>query len=118
MAALAQHEKLCVLLPAACFEHLEENWQVLPSRPRRNRRSPTIRGAISETHIAPANLILPVFIHDGEQNLPIASMPGVDRLGWRHGLLDSVAEARSVGVNSVVLFPKARRPASGLGGWP
>jgi delta-aminolevulinic acid dehydratase/porphobilinogen synthase len=81
---------------------------VLPSRPRRNRRSPTIRGAVSETHIAPANLILPVFIHDGEQNLPIASMPGVDRLGWRHGLLDSVAEARSVGVNSVVLFPKAR----------
>ena len=33
-------------------------------------------------------------------------MPGVDRLGWRHGLLDSVAEARSHGVNSVVLFPK------------
>lgn len=33
-------------------------------------------------------------------------MPGVDRLGWRHGLLDAVAEARSYGVNSVVLFPK------------
>ena len=33
-------------------------------------------------------------------------MPEVDRLGWRHGLLDSVAEARSYGVNSVVLFPK------------
>ncbi|KAK9845890.1 hypothetical protein WJX81_005268 [Elliptochloris bilobata] len=80
--------------------------QELPSRPRRNRRSPTIRGAISETHISPANLILPVFVHDGEKNLPIASMPGVDRLGWRHGLLESVAEARSVGVNSVVLFPK------------
>jgi hypothetical protein len=81
--------------------------QDLPSRPRRNRRSPSIRGAISETSIAPANLILPVFIHDGEQNIPIASMPGVDRLGWRHGLLASVAEARSYGVNSVVLFPKA-----------
>ena len=58
--------------------------------------------------MSPHNLILPVFVHDGEQNLPIASMPGVDRLGWRHGLLDSVAEARSVGVNSVVLFPKVR----------
>ena len=86
--------------------------QDLPSRPRRNRRSPAIRGAISETHISPANLILPVFIHDGEQNIPIASMPGVDRLGWRHGLLDSVAEARSVGVNSVVLFPKVLPPLS------
>ena len=51
-------------------------------------------------------MILPVFIHDGEQNIPIGSMPGVDRLGWRHGLLDSVSEARSYGVNSVVLFPK------------
>lgn len=80
--------------------------QNLPSRPRRNRRSETTRRAISETHISPANLILPVFVHDGEKNLPITSMPGVDRLGWRHGLIESVAEARSYGINQVVLFPK------------
>ena len=80
--------------------------QDILSRPRRNRRSPTIRGAISETSISPANLLLPVFIHEGEQNIPIESMPGVDRLGWRQGLPDKVREARSYGVNSVVLFPK------------
>jgi hypothetical protein len=80
--------------------------QDLPSRPRRNRRSTAFRQAISETHISPANLILPVFVHDGEQNIPIASMPGVDRLGWRHGLIENVAEARSLGVNQVVIFPK------------
>ena len=85
--------------------------QDLPSRPRRNRRSPAIRHAISETHISPANLILPVFVHDGEDNQPIHSMPGVDRLGWRHGLIDSVREARAEGVNSVVIFPKASVPA-------
>lgn len=83
----------------------------LLSRPRRNRRSPTVRGAFSETSMSPANLILPVFIHDGEQNVPIASMPGVDRLGWRHGLPDKIREARSYGVNSVVLFPKVGRRA-------
>jgi len=33
-------------------------------------------------------------------------MPGVNRLGWKTGLLDYVAEARSYGVNSVVIFPK------------
>ncbi len=33
-------------------------------------------------------------------------MPGVDRLGWRHGLIDAVQEARSHGVNQVVIFPK------------
>ena len=54
----------------------------------------------------PANLILPVFIHEGKGNVPIASMPGVDRLSWRQGLPDKVREARSYGVNSVVLFPK------------
>ncbi|KAL0031249.1 hypothetical protein WJX77_011467 [Trebouxia sp. C0004] len=78
----------------------------LPSRPRRNRRSPTVRQAFSETHLSPSNLILPVFVHDGEKNSPIASMPGVDRLGWRHGLIDAVQQARSHGVNQVVIFPK------------
>ena len=42
-----------------------------------------------------------MFVHDGEENIPIDSMPGVARLGWRHGLLDAVKEARSVGVNQV-----------------
>lgn len=80
--------------------------QDLPSRPRRNRRSETVRRAFSETFIHPGNFILPVFVHDGEKNVPIDSMPGVYRLGWRHGLIDAVAEARSYGVNQVVLFPK------------
>ncbi|PRW59983.1 delta-aminolevulinic acid dehydratase [Chlorella sorokiniana] len=78
----------------------------LPSRPRRNRKSETVRRAFSETYLDPANFILPVFVHDGEENIPIDSMPGVARLGWRHGLLDAVKEARSVGVNQVVIFPK------------
>lgn len=40
-----------------------------------------------------------MFVHDGDKNIPIDSMPGVYRLGWQHGLIDAVAEARSVGVN-------------------
>lgn len=78
----------------------------LPSRPRRNRRSETVRRAFSETIVHPANFILPVFVHDGDKNIPIDSMPGVARLGWRNGLLEAVAEARSFGVNQVVIFPK------------
>uniref|UniRef100_A0A061RH20 Delta-aminolevulinic acid dehydratase n=1 Tax=Tetraselmis sp. GSL018 TaxID=582737 RepID=A0A061RH20_9CHLO len=80
--------------------------QDILSRPRRNRRSPTVRQAIQESIVRPANFILPVFVHDGEDNIPIESMPGVNRLGWKTGLLDYVAEARSYGVNSVVIFPK------------
>ncbi|PSC76206.1 delta-aminolevulinic acid dehydratase [Micractinium conductrix] len=78
----------------------------LPSRPRRNRKSETVRRAFSETVVHPANFIMPVFVHDGDKNIPIDSMPGVSRLGWKNGLVDAVAEARSVGVNQVVIFPK------------
>lgn len=78
----------------------------MPSRPRRNRRTRTIREAISEVRMSPANIILPLFVHDGEDNEPIESMPGVYRLGWKHGLIDTVKEAQSLGVNQVVIFPK------------
>eukprot|EP01024_Parvocaulis_polyphysoides_P049615 TRINITY_DN4821_c2_g2_i6.p1 TRINITY_DN4821_c2_g2~~TRINITY_DN4821_c2_g2_i6.p1 ORF type:complete len:299 (-),score=46.44 TRINITY_DN4821_c2_g2_i6:5-853(-) len=81
--------------------HLDIN-----SRPRRNRTNESIRSAIRETFISPANLILPVFVHEGDESVPIPSMPGVNRLHWKTGLIDTVAEARSVGVNSVVIFPK------------
>eukprot|EP00873_Tetraselmis_striata_P023260 jgi/Tetstr1/443524/TSEL_031528.t1 len=80
--------------------------QDILSRPRRNRRSPAIRQAIQECVVRPSNFILPVFVHDGDKNIPIDSMPNVNRLGWNSGLLDHVAEARSYGVNSVVIFPK------------
>lgn len=80
--------------------------QDLSRRPRRNRRSETVRKAFSETFLSPSHFILPVFVHDGEKNIPIESMPGVYRLGWQHGLIDAVAEARSYGVNQVVIFPK------------
>eukprot|EP00897_Mesotaenium_endlicherianum_P005093 jgi/Mesen1/4611/ME000234S03866 len=75
-------------------------------RPRRNRRSPHLRAAFQETSISPANFILPLFIHEGEEAAPIGAMPGCQRLGWRTGLIDEVYKARDVGVNQVVLFPK------------
>lgn len=75
-------------------------------RPRRNRRSATHRSAFQETTLSPANFVYPLFIHEGEEDTPIGAMPGCYRLGWRHGLLQEVAKARDVGVNSVVLFPK------------
>ncbi|WVZ78604.1 hypothetical protein U9M48_026289 [Paspalum notatum var. saurae] len=78
----------------------------MTKRPRRNRKSPTLRAAFQETTISPANFVLPLFIHEGEDDAPIGAMPGCYRLGWRHGLLEEVYKARDVGVNSFVLFPK------------
>ncbi|KAH9320562.1 hypothetical protein KI387_015201, partial [Taxus chinensis] len=78
----------------------------LSRRLRRNRKSAILRTAFQETTISPANFILPLFIHEGEEDTPIGAMPGCYRLGWRHGLVEEVYKARDVGVNSVVLFPK------------
>ncbi|KAL6217104.1 hypothetical protein ACLB2K_010321 [Fragaria x ananassa] len=79
----------------------------LSRRPRRNRRSPALRAAFQETSLSPANFVYPLFIHEaGQEDTPIGAMPGCYRLGWRHGLVEEVAKARDVGVNSIVLFPK------------
>ena len=88
--------------------------QDLPSRPRRNRRSETFRSAMRESFLRPANFILPIFVHDeGDKNVPISSMPGQYRLAYGKNVIENVAEARSYGVNQVVIFPKVSFPAVG-----
>ncbi|KAL5713592.1 porphobilinogen synthase [Ranunculus cassubicifolius] len=79
---------------------------IMDKRPRRNRKSPVLRAAFQETHLSPSQFVYPLFIHEGEEDTPIGAMPGCYRLGWRHGLVEEVAKARDVGVNSIVMFPK------------
>ena len=76
----------------------------LCSRPRRNRKSPTVRGWARETHLGPEHLILPVFIHASDAPYPIPSMPGQARLG-PDDLLRAAEAALELGVTSMVLFP-------------
>ncbi len=74
-------------------------------RPRRNRKSSAVRGLARETRISPGDLILPLFVHDGDADEPIESMPGCKR--WSlPGLLGEVGSARDLGIRAVVLFPK------------
>jgi porphobilinogen synthase len=76
----------------------------LPIRPRRNRKSPAVRGLMRETSLTPAHLIYPLFLHAGNEDQPISSMPGCTR--WSlPGLVGEVAAAKAVGVRAVVLFP-------------
>lgn len=90
--------------------------QDLNSRPRRNRRSETFRSAVRESIVRPSNFILPLFIHEeGDSNQPIPSMPGIYRLAYGKNVLNEVAEARSYGVNQVVIFPKVG--ATTWAGW-
>jgi porphobilinogen synthase len=74
-------------------------------RPRRNRLTPQMRGLVRETTLSPEQLIYPMFVQDGErQRTPISSMPGQARLSIDL-LVETAAQAFSLGVPGVALFP-------------
>jgi porphobilinogen synthase len=75
------------------------------SRPRRLRRDEFSRDMVREHRLHPSNLILPVFILDGENRVEdVASMPGVQRLSVDR--LFARAEACvTLGVPVIALFP-------------
>lgn len=73
-------------------------------RPRRLRRSESLRRMVRETHLAPSQLIYPLFVVEGEKvRQPISSMPGIFNLS-----IDSaIEEARSahrLGIGAVLIF--------------
>jgi porphobilinogen synthase len=75
------------------------------NRPRRLRRDGFTRALVREASLAPDDLILPVFLLDGQrQQQDVASMPGVQRRSL--DLLFGVAEeCLSLGVPVMALFP-------------
>ena len=76
----------------------------MPSRPRRNRKSPVVRAAHSETWMGPCHFCLPLFIHAGDDDVPVASMPGCSRLSLT-GLMAEVEGAIADGIGMVEVFP-------------
>lgn len=81
-------------------------------RPRRLRATPAMRRLVRETHVTPAQLVLPIFVHEeATEPQAIASLPGV----YQHSvdsLRGAVREAASVGIGAVMLFavPHERDP--------
>ena len=78
----------------------------LTQRPRRLRRTASLRALVEETVLRPADFIAPLFVVDGKPAPEeIKSMPGVFRLN----VADLVKECRALhklGVPAVALFPK------------
>ena len=75
------------------------------ARPRRLRRDAFTRALVRESRLGPEDLILPVFVLDGERQLQqVSSMPGVQRRSV--DLLFEVAEeCVKLGVPVMALFP-------------
>jgi porphobilinogen synthase len=73
-------------------------------RPRRLRRTPALRRLVEETRIAPAELVLPLFLREGlTEARPITSLPGVVQHS-RESLRKAAHEAVSAGVGGLMLF--------------
>jgi len=85
------------------------------TRMRRNRQHPWLRAIVAETVLTPADLLWPLFVHDHAAALPIAAMPGVERLPI-DGVVRAAAEAARLGIPAIALFPAtdpARKTADG-----
>lgn len=74
------------------------------TRLRRWRASAARRALVREAHLAPQDLLWPVFIQPEEGRSPVATLPGVERLGPQT-LLEAAAEAVELGIPGLVLFP-------------
>ncbi|WP_329104761.1 porphobilinogen synthase [Micromonospora sp. NBC_01699] len=86
-------------------------------RPRRLRRTPAIRRLVTETRLAPAELVLPMFVKEGlAEPRPIATLPGVLQHS-RDSLRKAAVEAVQAGVGGIMLFGvPATRDERGSGG--
>src|SRR3954452_8910762 len=91
------------------------------TRLRRLRRTGALRDLVRETTLAASDLVLPLFVEEGLDGrggrVPIASMPGVDRLSIAEAVAEAGA-AQALGIPAVLLFgiPREKDP-EGSGAW-
>ena len=84
------------------------------TRLRRMRRDAFSRALMRETVLTPADLILPVFVREGDGvREAVPSMPGVARLSIDE-LLRVADEAQRLGIPALVLFPVTPPEAKSL----
>ncbi|HEX6834612.1 MAG TPA: porphobilinogen synthase [Rudaea sp.] len=84
------------------------------TRLRRMRRDAFSRALMRETVLTPADLILPVFVREGENAAEaVASMPGVERLSIDR-LVERARKAHGLGIPALALFPVTPAQAKSL----
>jgi porphobilinogen synthase len=88
----------------------------LTHRPRRLRRTPSLRALVRETKLAPDHFIYPLFVREGTgERRPVPSMPGVFQLSVDEAVREAAA-AKQEGVGGVILFGlPSQKDAAGSG---
>ncbi|MEO1527787.1 MAG: porphobilinogen synthase [Planctomycetota bacterium] len=74
------------------------------TRLRRLRRFDWSRRLVSEASLSVNDLIWPLFVHTGEANQPVDSLPGVERLGTDH-IVAAAQTACELGIPAIAVFP-------------
>ena len=87
-------------------------------RPRRLRRTETMRAMVRETWLRPSDFVLPMFVVPGrDYRKPIGSMPGVSHLSVDQAVKEAKV-AHDLGVPAVILFGVPETKDSlGSSGW-
>lgn len=79
-------------------------------RPRRNRKSATIRSMVRETTVTTSDLIYPLFLTEGKNiQTAIKSMPGIYRYSGDL-LLREIESCMQLGLSTFALFPHIEDP--------
>ena len=73
-------------------------------RLRRLRQADWVRRLVRESVLTPADLIWSMVVHEGEGEVPVASMPGVSRLSVKD-CAKAAVEARKLGIPAIAIFP-------------
>ncbi len=93
------------MIKPSSVEQGESKPTSLPLRPRRLRRTKTMRRLVRENTLRVEDLILPLFVMEGENHQEeIPSMPGCYRYSLDL-LLAQVIQAYQLGIGGVALFP-------------
>ena len=87
-------------------------------RPRRLRRTETLRSLVRETRLEPSDFILPLFTVTGRGvRKPIGSMPGTAQLSVDN-VVEEARSAWKAGVRSIILFGiPDKKDAEGSAAW-
>ncbi|WP_432563139.1 porphobilinogen synthase [Kineococcus sp. SYSU DK003] len=76
----------------------------LPIRPRRLRSTPAMRRLVTDVHLRPGDLVLPVFVREGiTEPQPVRTLPGVVQ-HTRSSLVRTAKEAVAAGLGGIMLF--------------
>jgi porphobilinogen synthase len=78
-------------------------------RLRRNRKSDWTRRLVAENRLSTSDLIWPIFLIDGpERRVPVAHMPGVDRVNIDEAVAEA-EKAATLGIPAIAPFPNIDR---------